>query len=152
VNVASLAHKTGRIAFDNLDASRGYSRWGGYAQSKLANLLFTRELQRRLTASGHGTLSVAAHPGWAATSIGGTAASRFVNSLFAQPAARGALPTLYAATAPAVEPDGYYGPDGLFELRGDPVAVDRAEHARDDGVARRLWVTSEALTGVEFAV
>ena len=153
VVVSSGAHRTGRIGFDDLMGERSYSRWGAYGQSKLANLLFARELSRR----ADGTLLVAsAHPGWAATGLQSGQGAPLLetlmavgNRLLAQSAAQGAWPTLYAATMPDVRHDDYWGP-GLFELRGHPRRVDRAATARDDLVAHRLWQVSETLTGVTY--
>ena len=161
VNVASGAHRLGKIDFDNLDGSRSYNRWAFYGQSKLANLLFTLELQRRLTASGSAQRAVAAHPGWAATGLQ-TAGARMggnrwserlmsaANSLLAQSAEDGALPTLYAAVAPDVAPAAYIGPDGLGEMRGGPTVVGMSAAAQDPVTATRLWSVSEELTGVRY--
>ncbi len=162
VNVASGAHRIGRINFDDLQGERRYRKWGAYGQSKLANLLFTFELQRRLAATGSDTLSVAAHPGYTATKLQSTdsrltgsiidaVGGRIGNALIAQNADKGALPTLYAATAPGVPPGAYVGPDGIAEARGHPKLVGTASAARDEEVARRLWEVSEELTGVSFA-
>ncbi len=160
VNVSSNAHKMGRIRFDDLMGERRYERWSAYGQSKLANLLFTFELQRRLTAAASGTIAVAAHPGWAATQLqtggrgitGGTylLANNLANRAAAQSAAMGALPTLHAATSPDVIAAGYYGPGGPFEIRGLPAAVNPSGRARDAAAARELWARSEELTGVRF--
>ena len=160
VTVSSNAHKMGRITFDDLMGERRYERWSAYGQSKLANLLFTFELQRRLTAAASGTIAVAAHPGWAATHLqtsgrGVTAGPWFAitetaNRLIAQSDAMGALPTIHAATSPDVIAGGYYGPDGPFEVRGLPTQVDANGRAKDAAVARQLWARSEELTGVPF--
>ena len=134
-------------------------RWTAYGQSKLANLMFALELDRRLRASGSQLKSVAAHPGYAATNLQTAAAPaldrivmRASNLLFAQSAAMGALPTLYAATAPGVEGGTYYGPDGLGEFRGHPHVSTPSSAARDAAKARRLWEVSEQLTGVSFSL
>jgi NAD(P)-dependent dehydrogenase (short-subunit alcohol dehydrogenase family) len=156
VVVASGAHRLGRIDFDDLNwERRPYRRWNAYGQSKLANLLFTSELQRRLTAAGSPVLATAAHPGWAATGLQSHTGQRWMeplmalgNRFVAQDADGGALPTLYAAVAP-VTGDAYAGP-GLMELRGAPKLVGRSSAARDAAVARRLWDLSERLTGVSF--
>jgi len=160
VTVSSNAHKFGRIRLDDLSFERGrYSRWRAYGQSKLANLLFTSELQRRATSAGTGLLAVAAHPGYAATNLTsgpatGAAALRPVlalgDRLLGQPDHRGALPQLYAATMPDVGPDDYWGPDGLGEQRGDPARARRARSARDEAVAAVLWERSEELTGIAY--
>ena len=154
VVVSSGAHRMGRIAFDDLQSERSYSRWGAYGQSKLANLLFVRELDRRAAATP--LLAVAAHPGYAATHLQSGQGSPLLealmkvgNVLVAQSDAAGAWPSLYAATMPDVRRGDYWGP-ALAELRGTPKRVGRARTAEDDAVARRLWVESERLTGVPF--
>ncbi len=158
VNVSSLAHRNGRIDFSDLHGTRKYSRFGAYSQSKLANLLFTIELHRRLQRIGAGTISVAAHPGWAATRLQYAAPSetgstielyvmRTLNSLLAQSAAQGALPQLYAATAPGVSGADYIGPDGWMEMRGHPRKVTAKATALDENTARDLWQVSVAHTG-----
>ena len=162
VNVSSTAHRLGRMAFDDLHGERRYTRWGAYGQSKLANLLFTFELARRLAAAGHATKSVACHPGWAATNLQTAGArmdgSRWMeqvallgNRLFAQDAAMGSLPTTYAATAPGVGSGDYIGPDRFFETWGHPTRVGSNARSRDPEAARRLWAMSEELTGVRYA-
>jgi NAD(P)-dependent dehydrogenase (short-subunit alcohol dehydrogenase family) len=149
VNVSSMAHKFGRMDFDNLNAERRYQAWPAYGQSKLANLLFTRELNRR--ADGTGVTATAAHPGWTATNLQGSSAiMRLGNALFAQAPPQGALPTLRAATDPQASADDYFGPGGFFEVRGAPVPVQPSAAARDEVIARKLWSVSEALTGVHY--
>jgi NAD(P)-dependent dehydrogenase (short-subunit alcohol dehydrogenase family) len=160
VNVSSLGHRRGRIDFDDLQSQQDYSPYGAYFQSKLANLLFTSELQRRLEAAGSDTIAVAAHPGGSNTNLGhenpGGARGLLLrllhplSSLLVQSAARGALPQLRATTDPTVVGDQYYGPDGFGESRGHPVLVDRSEAAKDRQSARRLWEVSEQLTGVPY--
>jgi NAD(P)-dependent dehydrogenase (short-subunit alcohol dehydrogenase family) len=165
VTVSSVAHKSGRLALDDLHwERRKYSRGGAYGQSKLANLMFMLELDRRLRRAGIDVLSVAAHPGYAATNIvfGGSAATpsplrriwnrlaAIGNLMLAQPAALGALPTLYAATAPGMSGGEYVGPHGPLEFRGYPVVVRPARHALDEGAAKRLWALSEEMTGVRL--
>ena len=162
VTASSLLHRGGRIAFDNLDGSRGYRRWSAYNQSKLANLLFAYELQRRFAAGGADALSVGCHPGLTATDLW-TAGARMEGSrlrerlngmlrgLVAQSREMGALPTLYAATAPGVRGGSYIGPMALFGLRGYPGPARSSARARDPELARRLWAVSEELTGVRFA-
>ncbi len=162
VNVSSTAHRIGRIRFDDLQGERSYQKWLAYGQSKLANLLFTYELQRRLEAAGAGAISVACHPGYAATNLQQAgprmAGSRFLalwsgmNALFAQSAAMGALPTLYAAAAEDVRGGEYFGPDSLAESRGHPVRVKSSRASHDRAVAERLWDASVELTGVDFGV
>ena len=160
VTVSSNAHKFGRLRLDDLHAERGrYSRWRAYGQSKLANLLFSGELQRRATAAGTALRSVAAHPGYAATNltsgpaIGAAVLRPFLalgDRIAGQPDHMGALPQLYAATMPDVEPDDYWGPDSFREQRGHPTRVGRTAAARDVEAARLLWERSEALTGVTY--
>jgi NAD(P)-dependent dehydrogenase (short-subunit alcohol dehydrogenase family) len=159
VTVSSGAHRMGKIDFDDLQGERHYGRWSAYGQSKLANLLFAFELERRLRAAGSSIKSLAAHPGYAATNLQFAAPpphERFVmsvsNVLFAQSAARGALPTLYAATYPGLEGGKFIGPDGFMEMRGRPTIVQASPAAHDEAVAKRLWAVSEQLTGVPFAL
>ena len=159
VTVSSTAHRTGRIRFDDLQSERRYFRWRAYGQSKLANLLFALELDRRLRAAGSTVRSLAAHPGYAATNLQTTAPplpDRIVmavaNRVFAQSAEMGALPILYAATFPGLPGGTFVGPDGPGQQRGHPRPVGMASAARDEAVARRLWEVSEELTGVRFAI
>jgi NAD(P)-dependent dehydrogenase (short-subunit alcohol dehydrogenase family) len=159
VTLSSTAHKTGRIAFDNLGGERHYFRWRAYGQSKLANLLFALELDRRLRAWGSNVKSMAAHPGYAATNLQFAGpplvdqlVMRVANAVIAQSEEMGALPTLYAATAPSLPGGTYVGPDGLGEQRGHPKQVSPNSAARDEDVARRLWEVSEQMTGVRFEV
>jgi len=157
VTVASNAHRMGSIRLDDLNWERGeYKRWPAYGQSKLANLLFTRELQRRLEEAGSGVRAVAAHPGWAATNLQQHTGSAIQNGLMAignrliaQSDEQGALPTLYAATQD-IPGDSYVGPDGFQQGRGHPTLVGRSEAARDGATATALWELSEELTGVAF--
>ena len=156
VVVSSGAHKIGKIAFEDLQSERSYSRWGAYGQSKLANLLFARELDRRSAATP--LLVAAAHPGYAATHLQ-TGQGSFLleallkvgNVVLAQSDADGAMPPLYAATMPDVRRGDYWGP-AFAELRGEPKRVGRARSAQDDTVAARLWTESERLTGVSYAL
>jgi NAD(P)-dependent dehydrogenase (short-subunit alcohol dehydrogenase family) len=157
VTVSSGAHRMGRIAFHDLQGERKYRRWGAYAQSKLANLLFAFELDRRLRAAGSSIRSMAAHPGYAATNLQSAAAPvldrllmSVTNRLLAQSAEMGALPTLYAATYPGLEGGVYIGPGGFLEQRGYPKQVAAKPTAGDKQVARKLWDVSEELTGVHF--
>lgn len=163
VTVSSGAHRAGRIDFANLGAERGYGAWRAYSQSKLANLLFTAELDRRARAAGRDLVAVAAHPGFAATELQRTSArmsgrrlvelaAAGLTRLAAQPAAAGALPVLYAATAADVVGGEYFGPAGPLEARGRPARVPRSARATDAETARRLWSVSEQLTGVDFVV
>jgi NAD(P)-dependent dehydrogenase (short-subunit alcohol dehydrogenase family) len=161
VTVSSSMHTIGRIRFDDLNGERSYGKWRAYAQSKLADLLFAYELQRRLVAAGSSVISVAAHPGYAATNLqrvgpqmeGSRIAIRFIpvgSRLFAQSAAMGALCEIYAATSPEVRGGDYIGPAGFMEQRGFPVKVKSSARSHDAAVARRLWTVSEQLTGVSY--
>jgi NAD(P)-dependent dehydrogenase (short-subunit alcohol dehydrogenase family) len=163
VTVASIAHKRGRINFDDLQSEKSYSPMGAYQQTKLADLMFAFELDRRLLAAGpstSGVMSVAAHPGVANTNLFrvgdfspmerrvrhwvGLAIATLLNT-----ETEGALPTLFAATAPDAEDGGYYGPQGLLEMRGGDVGPAKvAPHALDEAVAARLWAQCERLTGI----
>jgi NAD(P)-dependent dehydrogenase (short-subunit alcohol dehydrogenase family) len=157
VTVSSTAHKFGSMRFDDLQSERSYRRWAAYGQSKLANLLFALELDRRLQATDADLLSVAAHPGYAATNLQFAATpsrierigSVVLNRVYAQGADRGALPTLYAAVAD-IPGGSFVGPDGFQEMRGQPKIVVPTRAARDPERARRLWEISEQLTGVHF--
>ncbi len=159
VTVSSNAHKFGRINFDDLQSERSYQRWRAYGQSKLANLLFAFELDRRLRATQANLLSVAAHPGYAATNLQFAATpsrverlgSVVLNRVVAQDAEHGALPTLYAATAD-IPGGSFVGPDGFQEMRGQPKLVKATRAAQDPEMAARLWDVSEQLTGVHFAL
>jgi NAD(P)-dependent dehydrogenase (short-subunit alcohol dehydrogenase family) len=157
VTLSSGAHRIGRIAFDNLRGDRRYFRWRAYGQSKLANLLFALELDRRLRAAGSTVKSLAAHPGYAATNLQfagppglDAAVMKVSNTVIAQSGEMGALPTLYAATEPGLEGGTFCGPDGFLEQRGHPKPVAPSSAARDEQVARRLWEVSEEMTGVRF--
>ena len=162
VTVSSGFHRLGTIRFDDPQWERGYRKWPAYGQSKVANLLFTYELQRKLTAAKADTISVAAHPGYAATNLqaagprmeGSSFAERLSeigNRLLAQSAAMGAMPQLYAAVAPDVRGGDYFGPSGIGEMWGAPRKVTSNGHSHDPTVARRLWALSEELTGVRYA-
>ena len=152
VTVSSGAHAFGMLDFDDLNwEKRRYNAWQAYGDSKLANLYFTRELQRRLDEEGSGVLAVAAHPGWAATELQRHQWwVRLLNNFFAQPAGMGALPTLYAATAPDVHGSEYFGPDGKGQMRGYPVKVQSSKRSRDMVVASMLWEVSEEMTGIRW--
>jgi NAD(P)-dependent dehydrogenase (short-subunit alcohol dehydrogenase family) len=155
IALSSVAARGGAIDFDDLQAERRYRPMPVYSQSKLACLLFARELQRRSDAGGWGVTSIASHPGIARTDLLHNAPGRRSPMGLArsalwflfQPAAQGALPTLYAATAPDAERGGYYGPDGLGEARGYPAPARVPAQAMDDAVAARLWTVSQELTG-----
>jgi NAD(P)-dependent dehydrogenase (short-subunit alcohol dehydrogenase family) len=153
VTVSSVAHLMGKIDFSDLNWEKGYKAQAAYGQSKLANLLFTYELQRRLAAAGKDTLAVAAHPGWTSTNLQEHAPSvKFMNRFFAQEPSMGALPTLYAATEANVRGAQYYGPSGFLEMNGPPKRVKSNRRSRDENVAERLWNISEDLTGVRFQI
>ena len=158
VTVSSDAHRGGSIDFDDLNGEhKRYRAWRAYSQSKLANLLFTAELQRRLTEAGSGVLSMAAHPGYAATNLQSHSGSRLMrfameqigNRLLAQDAASGALPTLYVSVAD-LPGNSFAGPAGFQGMRGAPALCKRSKEASDAAEARRLWQVSETLTGVTF--
>ncbi|MFD9378208.1 oxidoreductase [Streptomyces sp. NPDC059999] len=167
VNLSSAFHALGDLDHDDLNSERGYRRWIAYGRSKTANLLFTHELSRRLAAAGSGIVTAAAHPGYASTNLhvgaapraGRTLTSRIavaanaaVNAVgiavVAQSAEAGALPTLYAATAPGVRPDAFIGP--RLGWRGAPARSWRAKWTLDDASGERLWSASEKLTGVSY--
>ncbi|WP_059015617.1 SDR family NAD(P)-dependent oxidoreductase [Mycobacterium sp. M26] len=159
VTVSSLAHGTlADIDFDDLQSTRRYSRIPAYARSKLANLLFTYELQRRLQQAASDTIAVAAHPGVSYTELGRNLptllqpATRLIGPMILQSAAMGALTLLRAATDPAVSGGQYYGPDGSGERRGYPVVVQSSTQSHDVDLQRRLWAVSAELTGVRFPI
>lgn len=155
VTIGSLAARSGRIDFDNLDGSKGYRGFTFYRQSKLANVLFARELQRRLFQAGAETVSIACHPGIAATNItsrgSGNSSNRLLtflmNRLF-QSAEMGALPSLYAATYPSLNGGEYIGPDGKGAKKGYPSLDPSIDLIDDPNIAERLWEVSERLTGI----
>ena len=161
VTVSSNAHKAGRLNLANADGSKGYSKWPAYAMSKLANLLFTFELDRRVRAAGVGLQALAAHPGYTTTNLQtagpsmagskiGEAVMHLGNAAVGQPARIGALPTVYAAVSPDAHSGDYIGPGGFMEMRGYPVKVSATRTARDPGNAAQLWEASERLTGVRY--
>ena len=163
VIVSSTASNFGKIEFDNLQSERIYKpMWQAYSQSKLADSIFALELQRRLTASGSPIICTAAHPGYALTNLQTSGPGnmggfmRFLSAVLkpvaSHDAAHGALPTLLAATSPDATPGGYYGPNGFQELKGDPAPAKIATRAKDPAVAKRLWSTTERLTGVSFSI
>ncbi|WP_063733649.1 SDR family NAD(P)-dependent oxidoreductase [Streptomyces sp. RTd22] len=159
VTVSSISHKQrAHIDFDDLHAQKSYDRVAAYGRSKLANLLFTYELQRRLTDSRAGTLAVASHPGISDSELSRNAAA-WMRPLFAatgpfirQSSAMGALPTLRAATNPEVVGGQYYGPDGFGGFKGHPAIVASSAQSYDAALQRRLWTVSQELTGVEFTL
>lgn len=152
VNVSSGAHTAGHLDFDDLTwEKRRYRAWSAYGDSKIANLYFTYELDRRLKAAGSRVKAIAAHPGWTATDLQRhSSLINFLNGFFAQSIAMGTLPTLRAAFDPAATGGEYYGPGGFRGMRGYPVEVQSNELSHDAAIADRLWQVSEALTGVTF--
>lgn len=157
VTVSSINHKVGQLRLDDLQGERHYSRWGAYGQSKLANLLFALELDRKLKAARLPMISVAAHPGYSATNLQLSGpplqeriALRLANLFIAQSAEMGALPILYAATYRDLSGGSYVGPDGPAEMRGFPALVQPSARARDAATANLLWQISEKLTGVRY--
>lgn len=158
VTVSSVAHRMGRHEFADVSESSGRRRWKAYGRSKLANLSFSLELDRRARAAGTDLVSVAAHPGYAATNLQSagprlleTLAMRLLNPFIAQSAGMGALPLLFAATMEDLPGGTFIGPDGRSEMRGNPRPVSPSALAEDAVAARRLWDLSERLTGVSFA-
>jgi NAD(P)-dependent dehydrogenase (short-subunit alcohol dehydrogenase family) len=157
VTVSSVAHRIGRINFSDLQGERRYVSWLAYGQSKLANLMFCFELQHRAAAARVPLRSMAAHPGYSRTNLQFAAPPWYeraimgvTNVFFAQSAERGALPSLYAATVPALPGGSFAGPNGFMEQRGYPHLVTAARRAYDEEVGRRLWEISEELTGVRY--
>ncbi|GEM48140.1 oxidoreductase [Deinococcus cellulosilyticus] len=160
INVSSRAHVIGRMNFNDLMGNKRYSPWLAYGQSKLANLLFTLELQRQLKLTRAETLAVSCHPGWSATNLQYVAPqmtrsslmlrlNQLANQLFSQPASEGVLPTLYAATSSTIEGGEYIGPHR--DTKGYPVRVRANPRAYDAGAAKQLWSISEDLTGVQYS-
>ena len=160
VTMSSTAHHLGRLRFDDLQFERGYSAWAAYGQSKLANLMFTYALQRKLAMAHADTQALAAHPGWARTNLQQHAnrkgwikgLSSGFGCLLSQSAERGALPLLRAAVDPTANGGEYYGPSGFLELLGDPVRVGSNRRSHDESAQQRLWQVSERLTGIAYPV
>lgn len=165
VTMSSIAHRSGRIYADDMDFDGGYRAWAAYGQSKLANLLFAYELQRRLVAAGSDTRSLAAHPGWARTELQRHAEQswwapwlkrsgilRGLEAGFSHDAFSGAQPLLRAATDPSAKGGEYYGPSGFQELKGPPVRVRSTARSRDEGLQRWMWRHSEQRTGVVYPI
>jgi NAD(P)-dependent dehydrogenase (short-subunit alcohol dehydrogenase family) len=160
VTVSSIAHRRAVMRFDDLACEHGYAPGEAYDRSKLANLLFTYELQARLEANGAGTIALAAHPGNARTALWRTSSPferallsrrlRRLNSWLAQSPQRAALPIMRAAVDPSARGGDYYGPAGRFEYTGNPTRVDASPRALDPVARKRLWETSERLTGVSY--
>ncbi len=161
VTTSSGLHRSGQLNFADLQSRTSYNPQRAYSQSKLANLLFAYELQRKFEAHGLSAMSVAAHPGYAATNLQfagphmegsalKTGIMTLANRVLAQSAAMGALPVIYAATAPEVRGGEYFGPDGFMEMRGFPAKVHSNARSYDRAVAEQLWMVSEELTGVTY--
>jgi NAD(P)-dependent dehydrogenase (short-subunit alcohol dehydrogenase family) len=158
VSLSSIAHRNGKIDFENINAEKSYSNWGAYAQSKLACLMFAYELQRRIKSAGVNSKSVAAHPGLSDTGLAQNSPwiSKVLfgplSKIFGQDATDGALPTLMAALGPSVKGGEYYGPDGFMESKGNPFKVKSTDRSHNVSIAQKLWQESERLTGQEFIV
>ncbi len=161
VTISSGLHHSGHINFDDLNGKTSYNEYKAYSQSKLANLLFTYELQRKFEAHGSDAIAVAAHPGFSATNLQFGAARmtgsilrermmQVANGLLAQSAAMGALPTLMAATSPTLHGGEYTGPNGVMEMRGYPMVAKSNAESYDVNVAQHLWTVSEQMTGVQY--
>lgn len=153
VNLSSMAHKGGKLNFDDLQwEKREYKPWQAYGDSKIANLYFTFELQRHLNENGNSTIATAAHPGWTATDLQrNSSLSNFLNRFFAQQPHAGAWPTLLAAVDDSAKGGEYYGPCGFLEIKGHPKRVQPNKLAQDREVAARLWKVSEELTNIHFS-
>lgn len=159
VTVASLAHRNGKIDFNNLQSEKKYTPWGAYGESKLANILFARELDARAKAAGSKLVSIPVHPGVSLTNIveNGPGAKgpkmlalKLLGPVLMQPDTAGALPTLYAAVSPEAKGGEYIGPDGFMEFKGSPVVVKPRANGLDAAVGKRLWTASEEATGVVY--
>ena len=161
VNVSSLAHRFGKLRFHDMNWDQAYHKWGAYGMSKLSSLLFTLELAKKLKQSGSGVIAAAAHPGYADTSLqakgmlmagskGKADVFSAINRLIAQSGEMGALPSLYAATAPGVEQGSFYGPSGLLRLKGWPSLEKPDPKRTSPEAARKLWEVSEDLSGIKF--
>ena len=161
VNVSSIAHHFGKMNFEDLNSEKSYAKWAAYGQSKLANILFTLELQKRLTEVGSKTLCIASHPGYASTnlqSVGpkmenskiGEKFNAWANKMFAQSAEMGALPTLYAATHSPILGGNLYGPNKFWNSRGYPVLNQIAKQGRKPADGKQLWKMSEEMTKIKF--
>jgi NAD(P)-dependent dehydrogenase (short-subunit alcohol dehydrogenase family) len=150
VNVSSNAHKTGKINFEDLNwENRKYKKWPSYGDSKIANIYFTYELDRRIDKN---PVVTAAHPGWTATDLQRHSGFiEFLNSFFAQDITMGALPTLYAAVGPNVNSGDYFGPSGFLEMKGYPRKVETNKLSKNEKIAAKLWDVSEKLTGAKFS-
>jgi NAD(P)-dependent dehydrogenase (short-subunit alcohol dehydrogenase family) len=147
-----MAHKTGKLDFDDINwEKRKYKKMQTYADSKIANIYFTFELQRKLEKAGSKTIAVASHPGWTATELQRHVGLLiFLNRFFSQSIDMGALPTLLAATDAEVKGSDYFGPSGWKEMKGYPKKVKSNELSQDPDIAKKLWTISEGLTGVRY--
>jgi NAD(P)-dependent dehydrogenase (short-subunit alcohol dehydrogenase family) len=152
ISLSSLSYKWSEILFDDFHFKKGYSKTKAYGQSKRACLMFAFELQRRLTAAGYDTLSIAAHPGLSKTNLDQyyPALIRPLGNLFLQPAAMGALPILYAALDKDLKGGEFIGPDGFQQMRGYPTKVVADDYSNDTDIAKRLWSESEKMTSVFY--
>lgn len=157
ISLSSIAHKNGKIDFENLNSQKSYSKWGAYGQSKLACLMFAYELQRRIDNEKLKIRSVAAHPGLSSTNLSQHLPKIGqllfgLSSLIGQDAKSGAMPTLMAALEPSLDGGEYIGPTGFMQAKGDPGLVESSDRSHDISVAQKLWAVSEKLTGKEFRV
>jgi NAD(P)-dependent dehydrogenase (short-subunit alcohol dehydrogenase family) len=153
VTVTSYAHFFGMINFSDLNSERFYQKWLAYGQSKLANVLFGYELQRRADRNGRNPISIVVHPGYAATNLQHTSSLfSFLNPVMAQSPEMGALSTLYAATSPEIRGGEYIGPDGFLGQHGYPHKARSSRQSQDVDTAQRLWEVSEELTGIQFNI
>lgn len=153
VSVSSFAHKMGDIRFNDINWKKKYSKWPAYSQSKLANLLFTYELDRRLKGANARTIAVAAHPGYSYTKLQRyTGLFSFLNHIVAQPPSMGVLPILYAATEWKVGGGQFFGPEGILEMRGYPKKTHSSKKSYDPAIAKQLWELSEEVTGVKYTL
>jgi hypothetical protein len=150
VTVSSVAHHFGKLDFSNLNAEKSYARWAFYGRSKLANLMFARELHKRLKESGSKIDSIAVHPGYSDTNLQSTSGTDIFNRFFAQPQHMGCYPSVFAATSPEARSGQYYGPSGWLEMAGYPAPARIRKRAKDPRLADKLWQVSEQLTGVGY--
>lgn len=156
VTVSSTAHRMGKINFDDINSHKKYSRWGVYGQSKLSNLLFTLELDKKLKNSGSSVRAIAVHPGYSNTALQSKTGKKiqdkfmeFANKRLAQSDEQGSWPSLFAITED-VPGNSFIGPDGFSQIKGYPTYVSRSKRAQDAAVAERLWRLSEELTGIKY--
>jgi NAD(P)-dependent dehydrogenase (short-subunit alcohol dehydrogenase family) len=151
VNVSSMAHRRGKVDFANINSEKRYNAWEAYGLSKISNLYFTYEMQRKLDKAGKKTRVLAAHPGWTQTNLQKHSGfANFLNPFLAQKVDMGTLPQLMAAVQPDIKGGEYYGPKGFMEMKGYPVQVDSIPSTKDIGIAARLWDESEKMTGIKY--